>query len=188
VGGQLLSGVHGREVCRGPQCCIHNPSIHPMRTWRQFYNHSTLIMERVCPHGFVHVDPDDPKAGQYHTAARVHCLNCGTVIQSRHRHDYACCDCTEADNGVFVDGGFDYFRMGWGKNARFAMLGQQECPTCAPSTVPVTFGWGEHEVVGSAQIDLAAGTATIRITDKELATVLKEALRETPPDHVVIAA
>lgn len=188
VGGQLLSGVHKRHNCLGPNCCIHNPSLHKMRTWRQVFNHATAVMERVCEHGFVHVDPDDPKAKQYHTPARVQCLNCYAVIQSRHRHDYSPCDCEDEQDGVFVDGGFDYFRMGWGKNARFAMLEQQECPTCAPNTVPVTFGWGDHKIVGRAQIDLAGGTATIRIKDKELAAAFSQMLDEVPPGYKVIEA
>lgn len=186
VGGQLLSGVHRRNTCIGPNCCIHNPSTHPMRSWKMHFNHSTMVMERVCEHGFVHVDPDDPKAKNYHTPARVHCLNCDTVVQSRHRHDYSPCNCEDEQDGVFVDGGFDYFRMGWGKNARFAMLEQQECPTCAPSTVPVTFGWGEHSVVGRAKVDLAGGTASIRITDKELAHAFARIAQETPPGYQVV--
>ncbi len=37
------------------------------------------------------------------------CLDCGDIIESRHRHDFVGCSC----GNVFVDGGFDYVRMGW---------------------------------------------------------------------------
>lgn len=42
------------------------------------------------------------------------CLTCGAVIQSKHRHDWVSCDCpTDSSTSIFVDGGDDYFRMGW---------------------------------------------------------------------------
>lgn len=44
-----------------------------------------------------------PKPG-----ARVQCLRCGSIIQSKSRHDFQRCECGD----VFVDGGSDYFRMG----------------------------------------------------------------------------
>ena len=39
---------------------------------------------------------------------RVRCKGCGTVLESKHRHDFVSCAC-----GVFVDGGHEYFRGGW---------------------------------------------------------------------------
>lgn len=36
------------------------------------------------------------------------CLECGDIIQSKHRHDFVRCKCGES----FVDGGEDYFRAG----------------------------------------------------------------------------
>lgn len=36
------------------------------------------------------------------------CLECGDIIQSKHRHDFVRCECGES----FVDGGDDYFRAG----------------------------------------------------------------------------
>lgn len=35
------------------------------------------------------------------------CLKCGTVLESKHRHDFQACNC-----GNFVDGGLDYIRRG----------------------------------------------------------------------------
>lgn len=49
--------------------------------------------------------------------AFVECSNCKAVLISLHRHDYRECPCFETtDNkqGVMIDGGDDYVRMGWG--------------------------------------------------------------------------
>ena len=39
----------------------------------------------------------------------VKCLSCGTVLDSKYRHDFQCCGC---ENQTFVDGGYDYSRVG----------------------------------------------------------------------------
>lgn len=39
------------------------------------------------------------------------CRACGDVVESRHRHDWKQCFCGE----MFVDGGKDYLRRGYGK-------------------------------------------------------------------------
>lgn len=39
----------------------------------------------------------------------VECLNCGEVLISHHRHDFAKCDC---ENGTYCDGGTFYQRFG----------------------------------------------------------------------------
>lgn len=41
------------------------------------------------------------------TCNAVKCLICGTVLDSKHRHDFQACKC-----GTFVDGGLDYCRCG----------------------------------------------------------------------------
>lgn len=57
--------THGPSRClgpegndKGPYCCIHNPSDHPLNTaplsWMQEMN----MMFRVCKHGSIHPDPD----------------------------------------------------------------------------------------------------------------------------------
>jgi hypothetical protein len=56
-GGPLL--VHDPERCAGQVCCIHAPSDHPMRDWPQLWRGDRQLMERVCPHGTGHPDPDD---------------------------------------------------------------------------------------------------------------------------------
>ena len=40
---------------------------------------------------------------------RVKCLECGTILESRHVHDYNTCDCP---NNTMVDGGLEYERYG----------------------------------------------------------------------------
>lgn len=48
------------------------------------------------------------------------CRTCGYTIYSRARHDFHYCACgSESDTGIFIDGGFDYMRAGYGKDADF---------------------------------------------------------------------
>ena len=39
---------------------------------------------------------------------KIKCKKCGTVLESKYRHDFQICKC-----GVFTDGGLDYQRLGW---------------------------------------------------------------------------
>ena len=39
---------------------------------------------------------------------RARCRKCGTIIESKHRHDFVWCEC----RSIFVDGGLDYIRAG----------------------------------------------------------------------------
>ena len=61
VGSDRVLLVHSRSKCQGQHCCIHNPSDHHMRDWPQNWRGDRGIMERICPHGIGHPDPDDPK-------------------------------------------------------------------------------------------------------------------------------
>lgn len=40
---------------------------------------------------------------------RVRCLACNKILESKHRHDWVTCGCS---NETFVDGGLDYQRIG----------------------------------------------------------------------------
>lgn len=60
VGGQTLVKVHSSEKCFGEFCCIHNMSDHHMKDWPQNWRPDRGVMERICPHGIGHPDPDDP--------------------------------------------------------------------------------------------------------------------------------
>lgn len=61
VGGQILIGVHSPDICVGQFCTIHNFSNHHMvdwpQNWRPGFYHA--YMERICPHGIGHPDPDE---------------------------------------------------------------------------------------------------------------------------------
>lgn len=41
--------------------------------------------------------------------AKVKCLVCNTILESKFRHDFQRCNC---ENQTFVDGGNDYTRYG----------------------------------------------------------------------------
>ncbi len=57
--GTILEGVHPEGTCYGPNCCIHNPSDHPLNTAPLAWMGEIRAMFRVCEHGFMHPDPDD---------------------------------------------------------------------------------------------------------------------------------
>jgi hypothetical protein len=50
--------THGPDQCL-PPCTIHAPSDHHMVDWPQLWRDDRQIMERICPHGIGHPDPDD---------------------------------------------------------------------------------------------------------------------------------
>lgn len=50
--------THDPAVCEGQPCCIHNPSDHHMVNWPQNWRSDRQLMERMCPHGIGHPDPD----------------------------------------------------------------------------------------------------------------------------------
>lgn len=57
--------VHDFEQCDSarkgaPQgCCVHGPSKHHMVDWPTHWRDDRKLMERICPHGIGHPDPDD---------------------------------------------------------------------------------------------------------------------------------
>lgn len=55
----VLTNVHASALCAGRPCPIHNLTDHAMRSWRQHFRDDRGIMERICPHGVGHPDPDD---------------------------------------------------------------------------------------------------------------------------------
>jgi hypothetical protein len=52
--------VHESDMCIGEYCTIHNKSDHSMRSFPQLWRGDRGIMERTCPHGIGHPDPDSP--------------------------------------------------------------------------------------------------------------------------------
>lgn len=58
VGGERVINVHHPYKCAGQVCCIHSPSDHHMKEWPQHWRSDRNMMERLCPHGVGHPDPD----------------------------------------------------------------------------------------------------------------------------------
>jgi hypothetical protein len=57
--GEKVLATHSALKCKGQNCVIHNPSDHHMVGWQMHYRRDTGVMERTCPHGVGHPDPDD---------------------------------------------------------------------------------------------------------------------------------
>lgn len=78
--GWLISRVHRPQDCAGRFCVIHNPSDHSMRAFPTHWRADRGLMERICPHGVGHPDPDDLAWQEEHrpqAAAGVHgCDGC----------------------------------------------------------------------------------------------------------------
>ena len=55
--GQRLK-VHDRDVCVGRACVVHAPTDHRMRGYPTHWRRDRMLMERICPHGVGHPDPD----------------------------------------------------------------------------------------------------------------------------------
>lgn len=55
----VLINTHSEDSCRGEWCVLHNPSNHKMRSWPTLWRDDRKMMERTCPHGVGHPDPDD---------------------------------------------------------------------------------------------------------------------------------
>lgn len=56
--GVVLHGVHELADCIGRHCVIHNPSEHRLSGAPLNWRSDTQVMERICPHGIGHPDPD----------------------------------------------------------------------------------------------------------------------------------
>lgn len=59
VNGMMLENVHPATACEGRGCPIHHPSDHHMKDWPLNWRDDRGLMERLCPHGIGHPDPDD---------------------------------------------------------------------------------------------------------------------------------
>lgn len=57
--GQILRNIHEEtETCRTRGCTIHSPTRHAMREFPTHWRDDRGMMERICPHGVGHPDPD----------------------------------------------------------------------------------------------------------------------------------
>lgn len=59
LGNSILENVHSKDKCAGRHCVLHDPSDHHMRSWPTLYRADKGLMERICPCGIGHPDPDD---------------------------------------------------------------------------------------------------------------------------------
>ncbi len=55
----VLVNVHGDSQCLNHYCTIHNHSKHVMVDFPQRWRTDRGLMERICPHGIGHTDPDE---------------------------------------------------------------------------------------------------------------------------------
>ena len=87
VGGERIR-AHDPQRCAGfGPCCIHTPSNHHMREWKQLYRYDRSIMERLCRHGVGHPDPDDFKVRNSSWGYGVHgCDGCCWVPDHEERY------------------------------------------------------------------------------------------------------
>ena len=55
--GRVLE-VHPPSACASQRCCVHQPSDHPLSAAPLHWRSDRRLMERICPHGIGHPDPD----------------------------------------------------------------------------------------------------------------------------------
>lgn len=55
---ERLVNVHDTSQCESRPCPIHNMTDHSMRSFPQHFRTDRGIVERICPHGVGHPDPD----------------------------------------------------------------------------------------------------------------------------------
>lgn len=53
--------AHNADACMSDTCTLHKRTNHHMRSWPQNWRQDRYFMERLCPHGVGHPDPDEPK-------------------------------------------------------------------------------------------------------------------------------
>ena len=60
------------------------------------------------------------------TRNAIECHNCGTIIESTHRHDMRRCNCESDNDAVWVDGGLDYQRGAFGYDSDFTDVSEYD--------------------------------------------------------------
>lgn len=80
--GKVRLRTHKPDQCVGEVCVIHNPSDHHMVTWPMHWRADRRLMERKCPHGVGHPDPD----------GLAYEVKQGRTYQSVHGCDGCCSD------------------------------------------------------------------------------------------------
>ncbi len=61
LGNKIVLRTHSSNVCAPTRypCCVHKPSDHGLRDAPLIWRSDRGLMERRCPHGVDHPDPDD---------------------------------------------------------------------------------------------------------------------------------
>jgi len=59
--------------------------------------------------------------------SRVKWLHCGTIIESRHVHDFVFCKCKDRHKGISIDGGGEYMRMIGCHKSKFKVTREGNC-------------------------------------------------------------
>jgi len=88
--GQKIIRTHSIKDCEGFPCVIHNPSEHRMSSYPTHWREDRGLMERMCPHGVGHPDPDDiahkkrTRGAKYAEIESIHgCCGSGCCIERR---------------------------------------------------------------------------------------------------------
>ena len=82
---------HDEDACDGNVCSIHNMTNHHMRGWPQHWRSDRALMERICPHGVGHPDPDHLASVERRYGPS------GYLVESAHGCD-GCCVAPEETN------------------------------------------------------------------------------------------
>jgi hypothetical protein len=72
--------AHDKADCQ-PPCALHARTNHHMRAWKQVWRYDRKIIERICPHGIGHPDPDDFRVRQGLDDGNHGCDGCCEGIQ-----------------------------------------------------------------------------------------------------------
>jgi hypothetical protein len=67
--------IHNQGDCSG-MCSLHNPSEHHMNDWPLWWRFDRHFMERTCPHGIGHPDPDEINYRLVHNLSDVSTHGC----------------------------------------------------------------------------------------------------------------
>jgi hypothetical protein len=83
----VILKCHDYTVCFGgvEYCTLHNRSSHNMRMFPQHWRGDRGIMERTCPHGIGHPDPDEYRIRQGLDDGTHGCDGCCLLTRSQMR-------------------------------------------------------------------------------------------------------
>lgn len=73
---EIWLDAHPSTRCVSQPCALHNRTDHSMRKFPQLWRGDRKIIERICPCGVGHPDPDDPTTDRVHGCCGIadHCV------------------------------------------------------------------------------------------------------------------